>query len=115
MQFMLSVLYFVAALLALEGIATLMRKRADPARVRNRLTALATRISHADALGDGDAGAGSLLRKRGGWHLTPTLLKLELLLYRAGGTLTVKRFFTISLILGLGGFTGVYLLTGDLV
>ena len=34
MQFMIFVLYFVAALLALEGISTLVRKRADPARVR---------------------------------------------------------------------------------
>ena len=113
MQFMAFVLYFVAALLALEGLAALFRKRADPARVRNRLTALAKRISHADTEADGNSGGGSILRNRGGLRLMPILIKLELLLYRAGGTLSVSRFVALSLILGGSGFLAVYALTAD--
>lgn len=113
MQFMAFVLYFVAALLALEGLAALFSKRADPARVRNRLTRLATRISHADSQAEVKSGGGSILRRRRGLHWMPILLKLELLLYRAGGTLGVRQFFSISLVLGAGGFLAVFTLTGD--
>jgi tight adherence protein B len=113
MEFMVFVLYFVAALLALEGLATLLRKRADPARVKNRLTALAKRISHADTLDAENSGGGSILRNRGGFSLMPIVLKLELLLYRAGGTVSVKSFLTISLILAVGGFLTVYAMTED--
>jgi tight adherence protein B len=113
MQFMAFVLYFVAALLALEGLAALLRKRADPTRVRDRLTTLASRISNVDTEADENSGAGSILRNRGGLRFVPNLLKLEVLLYRAGGTLTVNRFLALSLILGGSGFVVVYALTGD--
>jgi tight adherence protein B len=114
MQFMSFVLYFVAALLALEGLATLLRKRADPARVRNRLTTLAKRISSVDlAAAAESSGSGSLLRNRDGLHLVPIVRSLELLLYRSGGTLSITRFVAISLILGGGGFLGVLALTSD--
>jgi tight adherence protein B len=105
MQFMIFVLYFVAALLALEGIFTLLRKRADPARVRDRLGVLASRIAKVE-VGDGE----SILRDKNG---LPNLLKLELLLYRAGATLGVARFLVLTAIVGAGCFGTVLLLTQD--
>jgi len=108
MEFMIYVLFFLAALLAIEGAASLLgRRRADPDRVRNRLRALASRVSVAEAAGDG-----SILRSRGGLRLA-SLGRLELLLYRAGGALTVSRFLILSALLAAAGFVGVLTLTED--
>jgi hypothetical protein len=48
MEFMVFVLYFLTGLLALEGLSALLRRRADPARVKNRLRDLAQRFAQAD-------------------------------------------------------------------
>lgn len=105
MQFMIFVLYFVAALLALEGMTTLLRKRADPARVRTRLEALASRVAKVEF-----SEGGSILRTRGG---LPSLHTLELLLYRAGMTIGVGRFLAVSAIFGGVCFGTVLLTTQD--
>jgi tight adherence protein B len=108
MEFMIYVLFFLTALLALEGMAALLRsRRADPERVRERLRALAPRVSQAETAEDG-----SILRSRGGLRLA-SLGKLELLLYRAGGSLTVNRFLTLSGLLAAAGFVGLRTLTED--
>jgi tight adherence protein B len=108
MHFMIYVLFFLAAMLALEGMAALLRRRrADPDRVRKRLRNLAPRVARTEAARDG-----SILRSHGGLRLA-SLGRLELLLYRAGGGLTVIRFLTLSALLAAVGFIGVYTLTGD--
>lgn len=108
MEFMIYVLCFLTALLLLEGISALLRRRrADPNRVRERLHALASRVSKGEAAEDG-----SILRRHGGLRLA-SLGKLELLLYRAGGGLTVSRFLTVSALLAAAGFVGLLTLTED--
>ncbi len=108
MEFMIYVLFFLTALLAIEGLAALLRtRRADPDRVRERLRALAPRVSKAET-----AAGGSILRSHGGLRLA-SLGKLELLLYRAGGSLTVSRFLTLSALLAAAGFVGLWTLTAD--
>jgi tight adherence protein B len=105
---MIFVLFFLAALLALEGMAALLRRRhADPNRVRERLRGLASRVSKAEIGEDG-----SILRTGGGLHLAG-LGGLELLLYRAGGILTVHRFLVLSALLATTGFLVMLALTED--
>jgi len=107
MEFMIYVLCFLAALLAIEGVAVLLRRRrVDPGRVRDRLRTLALRVSTVEA----SAENGSILRSHGGLRLA-SLGRLELLLYRAGAGLTVSRFLALSLILAAAGFVAVFLLT----
>ena len=48
MEFQVFVLYFLTALLALEGLSALARRRADPVRVRNRLHVLARGIAQVE-------------------------------------------------------------------
>jgi tight adherence protein B len=100
---MVFVLYFLTGLLVLEGLSALLRTRADPARVKNRLRALAQKVAQADV-------EESILRSHDRLRL-PTLQGLEKLLYRAGGSLTVGRFLGLVAILGGGGFLAALLLT----
>jgi tight adherence protein B len=109
MQFMVFVFVFVAALLALEGLAEILNRRSDPARVRHRLGNLATRVGAVEAE-SGD----SLLRRRGNSHIRK-LLELELLLYRAGSLMGVRRFLAASVALAAIGFFCVFALTQDSV
>jgi tight adherence protein B len=105
MQLMIFVLYFLTALLALEGFATLMRKRADPIAVRNRLKTLADQVS------SGADADGSILRSNGRFQL-PSLQGIQIMLYRAGGPMTLTRFLLVSVLLGICGLAGGFALTG---
>ena len=107
MTVVLYILYVLTAFLALEGIATLMRTRADPARVRRRLQSLT------DQEIDGDEDEISMLRTGRAALPLPTLYGLEVLLYRAGGSLSVTRFFVISVALASLGFLVALVATGD--
>ena len=91
MEFMIYVLFFLTALLAISGMAALLRsRRANPDRVRERLRALAPRVSKPETAADG-----SILRSHGGLRLA-SLGRLEMLLYRAGGSLTLSRFLNLG-------------------
>jgi tight adherence protein B len=108
MRFMIFVLFFLAAVLALEGMAVLLqRRRVDPNRVRERLRNLASTVSKAEVQEDG-----SILRDQGGLNLA-SLGNLELLLYRAGGGLTVSSFLALSALVAAPGFLGMLALMGD--
>ncbi len=104
MRYMIFVLYFLAGLAALEGLSALLRKRADPARVRNRLRELAMRVAETDAR------SRSILRSGERLHL-PNMGGLQRLLYRGGASLNVRRFFVLSAILAGGGFLTAFFLT----
>jgi tight adherence protein B len=104
------VFVFVGALLALEGLSELLNQRRDPARVRKRLSNLALRVGSVEV----EEGGESILR-RGGSSRIRKLLELELLLYRAGSLLSVRRFFAISAALAAIGFFVVFTLTQDSV
>ena len=105
MTIALYALYVVTAFLLIEGVASLLSTRSDPARVRERLHSLADKVAHNEVE---DA---SMLRS-GGLQL-PTLHGLEKELYRAGGPLTVPRFLMLSVFLAAAGIAGVYFATGD--
>jgi tight adherence protein B len=107
MQFMIFVFVFVAALLALEGLSELFSRRKDPARVRDRLGKLASRVGNVE-VEDGE----SILRRRGSSHIK-NMLELELLLYRAGSLMGVRRFLAISAAFAAIGFFIVFALTQD--
>ena len=107
MQFMIFVFAFVAVLLALEGLAELFSRRRDPARVRNRLSSLATRVGNVE-MENGE----SILRRRGSSRIRK-MLELELLLYRAGSLMNVRRFLLVSTLFAVIGFSGVFVLTQD--
>jgi tight adherence protein B len=109
MQFMVFVFVFVAALLALEGLAEIFSRRSDPARVRSRLTNLASRVGNVEM-----ESGGSLLRRRGASHIRK-VIELELLLYRAGSLMSVRRFLAVSLALAAVGFCCVFAFTQDSV
>jgi tight adherence protein B len=98
------VLYFLAGLLALEGLSALLRRRSDPARVRNRLRVLGQRVARIETQ------EGTSVRLREGLRL-PSLGGLEKLLYRAGGSLTLGRFFALSAILAVSGFLTAFVAT----
>ena len=102
MEYMIFVLYFLTALLAFEGIAALTRRRADPARVRSRLQGLAARVSSGR-----ESDGASILRSSSGFQL-PSLLGLEVILYRAGAPMTVYRFLVTSVLLGGGGVAALF-------
>ena len=99
MRYMIFVLYFVAGLAALEGLSALLRRRADPARVRNRLRELAMRVAEADAR------SGSILRRGERLHL-PNMGGLQRLLYRGGASLNVRQQLRA---------TGKLILDGDML
>jgi len=105
MDYMIYVLYLITALLALEGIGSMFRHRADPARVQARLRRLATRVSES-------APADSILRSNRRLRFA-SLHEIELMLYRAGGPMRLNRFVALSVLLALCGFAGIYSLTGD--
>lgn len=107
MQFMIFVFAFVAALLALEGLAQIFNQRSDPARVKKRLSDLASRVGSVN-IENGE----SILRHRGNSHIWKTL-ELELLLYRAGSLMSVRRFLTLSAALAAIGFFSTFALTQD--
>jgi tight adherence protein B len=107
MQILIFVFAFVAALLALEGLSELFNKRRDPARVRKRLGNLASRVGNVEV----ESGE-SILRHRGSSRIRK-LLELELLLYRAGGSMTVARFLTVSASLAAIGFFIAFAVTQD--
>ena len=107
MQFMIFVFVFVAALLALEGLAELFSRRRDPARVRSRLSNLASRVGNVEV-----DGGESILRRRGSSHIR-NMFELELLLYRAGSLMSVRRFMAVSVALAAIGFFSAYALTHD--
>jgi tight adherence protein B len=107
MQFMVFVFVFVAALLALEGLFELFNRRKDPARVKHRLSNLASRVGNVEV-----EGGESIIRHRGSSHIRK-VLELELLLYRAGSLMSVRRFLAVSVSLAAVGFFGVFTLTQD--
>jgi tight adherence protein B len=107
MQFLIFVFVFVGALLALEGLSELFSHRRDPARVRKRLGSLASRVGSVEV----DSGE-SILRRRGRSHIRK-LLELELLLYRAGTLIGVRRFLGVSAGLAAIGFFSAFSLTQD--
>ena len=107
MEFMVFVFVFVAVLLALEGLAEVLNRRSDPVRVRNRLTHLASRVGNVEL-----ESGGSILRHRGASHIRK-MLELELLLYRSGSLMTVRRFLALSVALAVIGFCLVFALTQD--
>ncbi len=107
MQFMVFVFVFVGALLALEGIFELFGRRRDPARVKSRLSNLASRVGSVE-ISNGE----SILRRRGSSHIR-RLLELELLLYRAGSLMGVRHFLAVSAAFATIGFLGVFVLTQD--
>ncbi len=104
---MVFVFVFVAALLAFEGASELFSHRKDPARVRSRLSNLASRVGTVKT-----ENGESILRRRGSSRIRK-LLELELLLYRAGSLMSVPRFLMISSVLAAVGFAGVFALTQD--
>lgn len=106
MRFALIALYMLAGMLALEGLSAFLRGRADPARVRKRLQALAKRVAEVDTAG------GSILRKGAGLSLA-NAAGLTRLLYRAGGLLTTRRFLLVSAGLAGLGFLATLVLTRD--
>jgi tight adherence protein B len=106
MRFALIALYILAGMLALEGLSAFLRGRADPARVRKRLQALAKRVAEVDTAG------GSILRKGAGLSLA-NAAGLTRLLYRAGGLLTPPRFLLVSAGLAGLGFLAILVLTRD--
>ncbi len=107
MEFMIFVFVFVAALLALEGLSAIFSRRTDPARVKSRLSNLATRVGNVEAK-DGE----SILRRRQSSHLRK-MLELELLLYRAGSLMSVRRFLAVSAGFAAFGFFSTLVLTQD--
>ncbi len=107
MQFMIFVFVFVAALLAFEGLSEIFNRRSDPARVKKRIGKLASRVGSID-IEDGE----SILRHRGNSHVWKTL-ELELLLYRAGSLMSVRRFLAVSAGLAAIGFFSAFTLTQD--
>jgi len=107
MKFMAFVFAFVAALLALEGLSELFGHHRNPARVRKRLSNLASRVGSVEI----ESGE-SILRRRGSSHIRK-LLELELLLYRAGSLMGVRRFLFASLVLAAVGFFCAFALTHD--
>jgi len=115
---MVYVLGFVAVVLAIEGIAQLRAqgRRTDPARVRDRLRALAP------ALGTAGADTGSLMRARQSGGLAPRLLGLlpgetsiELLLYRAGMPTTPAKLLFFTLLSAALGLAVTATLTGTVM
>ena len=107
MEFMIFVFVFVAALLVLEGLTAIFGRRSDPARVKNRLSNLATRVGNVEVK-DGE----SILRRGGTSHLRK-ILELELLLYRAGSLMSVRRFLVVSAGYAAVGFFCTFALTQD--
>jgi tight adherence protein B len=107
MQFMVFVFVFVAALLALEGLFELLNRRKDPARVKHRLSNLASRVGNVE-VENGE----SIIRHRGSSHIRK-ILELELLLYRAGSLMGVSRFLVVSASFAAIGFFSVFILTQD--
>jgi tight adherence protein B len=107
MEFMIFVFVFVAALLMLEGLAELLNRQKDPARVKVRLANLASRVGNVEI-----KGGESIIRQRGSSRMR-NLLALELLLYRAGSLMSVRRFLFVSAAFGVAGFLGVFFFTQD--
>jgi tight adherence protein B len=107
MEIMVFVIVFVAALLGLEGLAEISNRRSDPARVRNRLGNLATRVGSVEV-----DGGGSLLRRRGVSSIRK-ILELELLLYRAGSLMSVRQFLALSVVLAVAGYCVVFAFAQD--
>ena len=107
MQFMTFVFVFVAALLALEGLAAIFSRRSDPARVKSRLSNLASKVANVE-VEDGE----SILRRRASSQIRK-MLELELLLYRAGSLMRVRRFLAISAVFAAVGFFSIFALTQD--
>jgi tight adherence protein B len=105
MELMIFVLYFLAALLALEGVSALLRKRADPTRVQDRLKNLA-----ADVSGRKEADGHSILRSKS--FQLPSLHGVQVMLYRAGGPMTLSRFLIVSVLLSASGFMIAFALSG---
>ncbi len=107
MQFMTFVFVFVAALLTLEGLFELFNRRKDPVRVKHRLSNIASRLGDVAV-----EGGESIIRRRGNSRIRK-ILELELLLYRAGSLMSVRRFLAVSISFAAVGFFGVFLLTQD--
>jgi tight adherence protein B len=107
MEFMSFVFVFVIVLLALEGLSELFSHRRNPARVRDRLSSLASRVGNVE-VENGE----TLLRARGSSRIRK-MLELELVLYRAGSLMSVRRFLALSAALAAIGFFGVFAMTQD--
>lgn len=101
------VIGLVAALLAFEGLAALLSRRADPSRIRERLRRLAPEVAtHAPE------SQRSILRSKA---RNLGLGGLDLLLYRAGGSMRSFPFIVLSIVMGVGPFIGVVFVTGSWV
>ena len=97
----------VALLSAGEGLMILMRRNADPVRVKERLGRIASQISATPR-----ASHESLLReevRRLGFEWGA----LDVMLYRAGAPMTIARFVVVSALLAATAFVAVMALTGS--
>ena len=104
MRFALIALYVLTGLLALEALFAFLRGRIDPARVRRRLQTLAKRVAEVER--------GSILRK-GARPSRSNADELARLLYRAGSSLTPRRFLLFSAGLAGLGFLAILVLIQD--
>jgi tight adherence protein B len=75
--------------------------------VKHRLSSLASRVGNVD-VENGE----SILRRRGNSHIRK-VLELELLLYRAGSLMGVRRFLAVSAALAAVGFFCAFAITQD--
>ncbi|MBW2694658.1 MAG: hypothetical protein JRE57_18875, partial [Deltaproteobacteria bacterium] len=107
MEFMIFVFVFVIALLAFEGLSELFSQRRNPARVRDRLSSLASRV------GNVEVENGETILRAGGSSRIRKIIELELLLYRAGSLMSVRRFLALSAALAAIGFFSAFAWTQD--
>jgi tight adherence protein B len=110
---MFYVLVFLAVLLAVEGVAHLVRRPgADARRVRERLRSLSSMQAEAARA------AGSVVRTSARAdrlvRLVPNRASLELLLCRAGSPTTPRRFLLLTLLLGGLGWLALSLVADPL-
>lgn len=106
MRIELFVLYALTALLTFEALSSLVRRSADPTRVRSRLRALAHNVSEIET-----REGRSILRGSGSMGSRSLAAGLTMLLYRAGGPLSAARFHFLSAALAGCSFLTVFVLT----
>ena len=105
MTFFAYALGLVALLSAAEGLMILLRRNADPKRVKERLSRIASQISSSPR----DVKE-SMIRtevRRLGFEWSA----LDVMLYRAGAPMTIGRFIAVSVLLASASFLAVMALT----
>ncbi len=117
---MLYVLVFLATVLAVEGVVSIVRENrsGQTTRARRRLRALAGSLqaggeretSLLRAAQQGRVQLGSLLL-----NLLPNRKRIELLLYRAGAPMTASRFLALSGVLAMVGWFAAGAVSNDLL